>query len=227
MALFHYPKVKHRRRLAPRRFKNYRSYKRYLQNEFSRVCVYCRQPDSSAPNLNFGIDHYKPKGLQKFANLICDYSNLYYCCGSCNSRKNDYWPTDENAGPFIVAPCEHEMALHLRFNSKTGQIESRTVNGSHTVELLQLNEVATVQYRLTTLRIVDSFTAEVEKQEKLLKDVTRLFRNGKITQAQFDFEEQNIKEELKILHLTIQQHSGELALPPLRKVCLGISLMTP
>lgn len=119
MTVFQYPKSKHKRKLSPRQFKRYQTYKRYLQTEFSRVCVYCRQPDSSAPNLNFGVDHYRPKGIPRFASLICDYANLYYCCGNCNSRKNNDWPFDEKAGPYVVNPCDHEMAAHLRFDAKT------------------------------------------------------------------------------------------------------------
>lgn len=223
--LFQYPKAKHRRRLAPRRFKNYKTYKRYLQTEFSRVCVYCRQPDSSAPNLSFSVDHYRPKGIHRFAQLICDYDNLYYCCGSCNSRKSDYWPLDEKIGPFVVAPCEHEMAAHLRFNGTTGIVEARTPEGKHTEELLQLNDTATVQYRLVTLRTVRMYSAEIDEQEKLLNDVARLFRQGKISQDQFDEEMQLIRQELDDLRRTMQTYSGELPLPPLPRQRLGVSLV--
>ncbi len=227
MALFQYPKTKHRRKLTPRRFKNYRTYKRYLQTEFSRVCVYCRQPDSSAPNLNFSVDHYRPKGVRRFAHLVCDYDNLYYCCGSCNSRKNDYWPLDEKAGPFVVAPCEHEMAYHLRFNSTSGMVEARTPEGKHTEELLQLNDTATVQYRLGTLRTVRMYSVEISEQEQQLKDVALLFREGKITQKQHDEETQSIRDEIDDLRRTMQAYSGELPLPPLPRQRLGVSLVAP
>ena len=69
MSVFEYPKFQHARVFRPREFKNYRTYKPYLQREFGRACVYCQQPDSSAPNLNFGVDHYRPKGNRR-------------CCGS-------------------------------------------------------------------------------------------------------------------------------------------------
>lgn len=225
--LFQYPKAKYRRRLTPRRFKNYRTYKRYLQTEFARVCVYCRQPDSSAPNLNFSVDHYRPKGIHRFAHLVCDYGNLYYCCGSCNSRKNDYWPLDEKAGPFVVAPCEHEMAAHLRFNSTTGMVEARTPEGKHTEELLQLNDVATVQYRLATLRTVKMYATEIGVQQQLLKDLARLLRQTKITQAEHDSEALSIQQELDDLSRTMQTYSGDLPLPPIRRQRFGMSLVAP
>lgn len=225
MTVFQYPKSKHKRKLSPRQFKQYRTYKRYLQTEFSRVCVYCRQPDSSAPNLNFGVDHYRPKSIARFANLVCDYENLYYCCSNCNSRKNNDWPLDEKAGPYVVNPCDHEMAAHLRFNSKTGQVETRTPYGKHTEELLQLNDDAVVQYRLSTLTTVRLFAKEIELLEDQLKSLAGQLRNGTILQAQYDTEEQDINQDLTRLHHTLQTHTGKLPLPPLREKRLGISLM--
>lgn len=226
MALFQYPKSKHKRTLSPRKYKNYRSYKRILQTEFSRVCVYCRQPDSSSPNLNFGVDHYRPKGIARFSGLVCSYDNLYYCCGSCNSRKNDYWPLDEKKGPFIVAPCEHEMASHLRFNSTDGKVDPRTPEGKYTEELLQLNDVATVQYRLSTLRTVSMYLSAIDKHELQVKAVRRLFNEGKISQTEFDDEMASMGSELDDLRRTMQSYSGELPIPALQRQRFGVTLLT-
>ena len=227
MTVFQYPKSKHKRKLSPRQFKRYQSYKRYLQAEFSRVCVYCRQPDSSAPNLNFGVDHYRPKGIPRFASLVCDYENLYYCCSNCNSRKNNDWPLDETVGPYVVDPCDYEMAAHLRFNAKTGKVEARTPHGKHTEELLQLNDDAVVQYRLGTLTTVRLFAAEIEQQERQLKALTGQLRAGKISQTQYDAEEQAINQDLADLRHILKSHTGELPLPPLRKKRFGVSLVKP
>lgn len=224
MALFQYPKSKHKRTLAPRKYKNYRSYKRTLQTEFSRVCVYCRQPDSSAPNLNFGVDHYRPKGIPRFFNLICSYENLYYCCGSCNSRKSDYWPSDEKKGPLVVAPCEHEMASHLRFNGTSGTVEPKTPEGRYTEELLQLNDAVTVQYRLGTLRTVSMYRSEISKCELQVKAINRLFREAKITQEKRDAELALLATDLDELLRTMQSFNGELPIPPLLKQRLGLAL---
>lgn len=227
MTLFQYPKTKHNRKLSPRQFKRYRTYKRFLQTEFSRVCVYCRQPDSSAPNLNFGVDHYKPKGIPRFAHLVCAYENLYYCCSNCNSRKNNDWPLDEKVGPYIVNPCNYEMTSHLWFDGKTGRVEPRTPYGKHTEELLQLNDVATIQYRLGTLTTVRLFSAEVVKQERDLGVITGLLRDGKISQNEYDADVQSINQELTDLRCIMQKHTGELPLHPLRKKQLGIVLASP
>lgn len=207
----------------PRQFKRYQSYKPYLQVEFTRVCVYCRQPDSSAPNLNFGVDHYRPK--RRFANLVCSYENLYYCCANCNTRKSDYWPDDEAVGPYIVNPCDYEMATHLRFDGKTGLVEAKTPDGQYTEELLQLNEDATVQYRLSALTLVRVFSKETEKLQDQLKALARQLRAGQITQIEYESEERSINHDLADLLRTIQAHTGELPLRPLRRRLNGVDLL--
>jgi hypothetical protein len=223
VTLFNYPKSKHQCQLLPRQFKHYRADKRFLQAEFFRVCVYCRQPDSSAPNLNFGVDHYKPKGIPRFAKLDCTYDNLYYCCGSCNSRKNSYWPLDEKLGPYIVNPCDYEMTAHLRFDCRTGRVEPRSPHGKHTEELLH----ATVQYRIGTLRTVRLYSEEIEKLESLLKAVAVLLRNGKISLNDYNVEALSICQDIAEARYTMQAHTGELPLPPLKKQRMGVTLLSP
>lgn len=96
------------------------------------------------------------------------------------------------------------MAAHLRFNGTTGLVEHRTVEGEHTAALLQLNDAATVQWRLGTLRTVRMYATEIEEQSKLLEAAARLLREGKMSQAQFDAETKFIQEELIDLRHTMQ-----------------------
>lgn len=119
------------------------------------------------------------------------------------------------------------MAAHLRFNGTTGFVEHRTVEGEHTAELLQLNDAATVQWRLGTLRTVRMYATEIDEQSSLLKTAARLLREGKMSQAQFDDEAKSIHEELEDLRRTMQSFTGELPLPPLPKQRLGVSLLAP
>lgn len=221
---FQYPKNKFRRNLTPRLFKRYQTYKRYLQTEFSRVCVYCRQPDSSAPNLNYGVDHYRPKGISRFSKLVCEYTNLFYCCGNCNSRKNNYWPLDEKKGPYVVNPCDYEMASHLRFNSTSGKIETISEHGKHTEELLQLNEPASIKYRQGTLLTINIYLAEIKETKKQLIAVDKLLKKGEICLADYTLEVDEINKTLALLEETLQSFTGELPLQPLKKIKLGVIL---
>lgn len=117
------------------------------------------------------------------------------------------------------------MAAHLRFNGTTGLVESRTAEGEHTTELLQLNDAATVQWRVGTLRTVRMYATEIEEQGNLLKAAARLLREGKISQAQFADEEKAIHAELEALHRIMQSYTGDLPLPPLPKQRLGVQLL--
>lgn len=227
MSLFNYPKGKQKRQQTPRQFKNYGSYKRFLQHEFSRVCVYCRQPDTSAPNLNFGVDHYKPKGIKKFEDLICEYTNLYYCCGICNSRKNNSWPEDETKGPYVVNPCDYDMAHHLRFVAATGVIDTKSKDGQHTEELLQLNAKDRVKYRLNALLTLklceDQLTVLDVQLDKLRKD----FRSGAISEEVYDEAKAEIDGERIALSSLMHAVNGKEPLPPIRATKFNTNLTNP
>lgn len=224
MALFQYPPTKHSRKLTPRQFKRYQTYKRFLQAEFSRVCVYCRQPDSSTRNLNFGVDHYRPKGIPRFAGLICTYKNLFYCCGECNSRKSNYWPIDEAADPYVVNPCDFTMTNHLRFIGKTGHVEAKDRNGLFTVELLQLNEPSLVQSRNIALTLVKACETEIGKQERLLNLLTGQLRAGGISTAQYEMEKPSIEQEIENFRQALAALTGTLPLRPFTNRQLSVPL---
>ncbi|MCX2545365.1 hypothetical protein [Pseudomonas sp. COW5] len=216
--VFQYPKSKHTRSLAPRLFKRYQTYKRYLQHEFSRTCVYCRQPDSSAPNLNFGVDHYRPKGIPKFASLECNYQNLYYCCGSCNSRKNNDWPKDESKGPYIVNPCDYIMSQHLRFESTKGTMATRTKFGEYTEDLLQLNDPTQVEYRKTTLAILKMAAINLTSLNNQKTQIIQLFQQNTISADIYDDEIGNIDDEIKTIETFIQNNTGSKPLLRVRNL---------
>lgn len=119
------------------------------------------------------------------------------------------------------------MATHLRFDGKTGRVEHRTPHGKHTEELLQLNDEATVQYRLGTLRIVHLFTVEIEQQERQLRAIANLLRDGNISQNEHDAEALTLNQELAELRCTMQAQTGDLPLRLLQKKRLSITLLTP
>lgn len=216
MAVYQFPKARHARRLRPRQFKNYGSYKRWLQQEFSRVCVYCRAPDTHAgPALIFQVDHYRPKSLPPFAHLVAEYSNLYYCCGNCNCRKTNYWPANENTDPWVVNPCEHDMAVHLRFNSQTGLVEPRSPHGTWTAELLDLNGETVVQHRqfvLRQLRRIEQNRADLVAEAKRLQAALRL---NKIARTAFDTHMADIDADLQFCQRDADTLTGSLPARPL------------
>ncbi|GGD45593.1 hypothetical protein [Pseudoxanthomonas indica] len=225
MGLFEYPGTRHVRTLRPRKFKKYSTYKKYLQNEFSRLCVYCRQADSSVPSLIFSVDHYRPKGLPQFAHLLCEYSNLYYCCANCNSRKSNDWPATATSKR-VVNPCDDVMSEHLRFNSKNGMMHPHSEHGEHMEELLQLNDPDRVEFRRTLMSVVNRVQLDVlelnNQEAKLLKK----FSNSQISKTDFDDALSEIVEDREHLRLFIARSVGTKPLPPLPKSRMGIQLHT-
>lgn len=186
MRIFQFPKSRHTRRFKPKQYKHYGTYKRWLQAEFRRVCVYCRQPDSVAGrNLIFTADHYRPKGLPRFAHLVSDYSNLYYCCPTCNSFKNDFWPTDERKGPYVVNPCDHAMFDHIRFNAETGKHDPRSDFGVLTEALLHLNDPVSIEYRLDALATVKALESVIDKLLAERKEIEQDFNDGVLSAHEY------------------------------------------
>lgn len=225
MSLFQYPKARHARTVRPRLFKRYQPYKRYLQTEFTRLCVYCRQPDSSAPSLNFHVDHYRPKSLAQFAHLGCDYSNLYYSCQSCNTRKSNYWPRDEKRDPFIVNPCDHEMASHLRFDARSGRFASRSDYGRFTEELLDLNDETAVEYRLNTLAIVNAAERDIRVLEADLRSLDADVLAGRIDASLLGTEREDMIAAIARARSIIAAQTGTTALPALPRRRNGLDLL--
>jgi hypothetical protein len=216
MSLFQYSKSLYRRVLSPRQRKTYRGYKPYLQREFKRLCVYCQQPDSTAPNLNFGVDHYRPKSIPRFSNLICDYNNLFYCCGKCNSRKSSYWPIDEKNGPFIVNPCDFKMTDHVWFDSSTCEIISRSKHGKQTIDLLQLNCSELIAFRKQNLRLIEMTKKGLVELEQSANQLALKIKQGKITQNEFDAEYKEIKAEQSEYTEILENLTGTKKLNPIR-----------
>lgn len=150
---FRYPEAQHSRTQNPARFNDYTRYKPFLRIEFGRQCVYCRLPDGFKGEDAFGVDHYRP--VSRFPDLECEYGNLFYVCNTCNSRKGNFWPDlqDWAEARFILNPCDHRMAEHLRFESTL--VEPQTVTGKFTVEKLLLNHLPDVEYREFVLRSIN------------------------------------------------------------------------
>jgi 5-methylcytosine-specific restriction endonuclease McrA len=94
---FRYPRRRHVRRHGPRGYRNYRSYKPWLRDEFDFRCVYClwRERWCADGDHAFSVDHLLPRTTHP--ERLCDYDNLVYACCQCNALKQDA-PTVINPG---------------------------------------------------------------------------------------------------------------------------------
>lgn len=171
MLPFSYSKAKHRRTESPPVWRDYRTYKPVLRKEFNQKCIYCCRPDYlNVPS--FGVDHYKPKKV--FPELECEYCNLFYCCAACNSRKGMFWPDDDllALGCFVPNPCDHIMFDHLRYNSV--EVEYRSKAGQWTLDLLDLNDDNTVEYRRSILTLISALEHDESRYEQTIASIEAL-----------------------------------------------------
>lgn len=135
------------RRLVPQRrseikqYATYRSYKRFLREDFNKRCGYCDADDKFlGAAVAFHVDHFAPQ--KKFDELKTDYKNLIYSCRFCNGAKSDYWPSDCHLTSVIdeegiIDPCDSEYDKHLARNDK-GYIYPLTKLGGFIHRLLKL-----------------------------------------------------------------------------------------
>jgi hypothetical protein len=161
VAALSFPRERHQRSSDPGPFSRYQSYKRHLQREFHRKCVYCRVADWKGYDA-FGVDHYQPRS--RFPALVATWSNLFYACNACNTLKGDSVSSPEL---FLPNPCEHEMAAHLQYRG--ADVETYTQHGRWLAELLDL--AARRQLRELVLSALGLF---LTSRHELLRDLATL-----------------------------------------------------
>lgn len=169
---FRYPEVRHSRSQNPGPFSEYRRYKPFLKTEFVRQCVYCRMPDGIKGDDAFGVDHYRPSS--KFPELRTAYGNLFYSCNTCNRRKGNFWPGEQQrlAGVFIPNPCDHSMSEHLSYRGV--DIEPKSRAGQFVLDVLLLNDSESRSYRRWVVRSIERCLSEAARIMATLVELDRL-----------------------------------------------------
>jgi hypothetical protein len=116
---------------------------------------------------SFGVDHYRPRKL--FLHLSTTYSNLFYSCNCCNSRKGDFWPNASQVRDkeFIPNPCDRVMFEHLQY--KGAVITLKTPAGKQAEKILDFNDPASVEYRQFVLDVI----ADMERNRRELVELIK------------------------------------------------------
>ena len=122
--VFRYPSSPHIRRHGPLGYRNYRSYKPWLRDEFDFRCVYClwRERWCADGDHAFGVDHLLPQTTHP--DHIRAYDNLMYACNACNAFKQDI--------AFVVNPCEEGLGHHVEIESD-GRVRALTARGEEQI----------------------------------------------------------------------------------------------
>lgn len=105
------------------------------------ACKYCGVTETDTGGL-LTIDHFQPQS--KGGN---DYlQNLIYCCNRCNSYKYSYFPILPS-DPKIWNPRTTTRNQHF-FELENGHLKGLTTEGLATINLLRLNRLPLINYRL-------------------------------------------------------------------------------
>lgn len=119
---------------------SYLEYKKTIRYDFWYSCAYCTITESEAHAVYFTIDHYEPQTAKP--NLRNVYSNLMYCCGTCNERKSDRCPPAEarEAGYRFFRPDQDDFQEH--FDQSGWLLNGKTNTGNYTIQAVDLNRGA-------------------------------------------------------------------------------------
>lgn len=121
-------------RTCAKTYKDYKSFKPHLRDDFNKRCGYCDDNDFYAGGKrSYHIDHFKPHSIERFKHLKETYSNLVYSCPYCNNAKSNNWESKSG----FIDPCEDEYDNHIERTIK-GNIQYKTDQGKYIFENLKL-----------------------------------------------------------------------------------------
>lgn len=155
-------------RTCTKKYKSYRSFKKYLKEDFNSRCGYTDCPDFwFGGSKTFHIDHFKPK--TKNPELEVEYSNLVYCCSYVNILKSD----DE--GDYID-PCDADLNEHFK-RSSDGSIIPISNEGEYMHKSLKLYlkryqtiwMLEAIRCKMLTLKSLIEKEVDVVLKDSLLK----------------------------------------------------------
>ena len=157
----HYPQESHVRRHGPRGYRDYRSFKPWLRDEFDFRCVYClwRENWCADGEDSFSVEHL----LSRVAHpeRVCDYDNLLYACCRCNSLKQE--------GDVPVDPCREGWSQHVEVGPD-GLVQALTPVGADLIEVCRLNRPLLVNARRMIMEILEMLAASTsDKARRLLQ----------------------------------------------------------
>jgi HNH endonuclease len=133
-------------------------------------------PDGIKGSDTFGVDHYRP--TKRFPGLESTYSNLFYSCNCCNSRKGQFWPTDDQlrAGEFIPNPCDHVMFEHLQYQGVTVYLKSAA--GVLADRYMGFNDPVSLDYRQFVVDMIACLEGDRQEISETLTLIERRIRES-------------------------------------------------
>ena len=131
-------------RNCEKHYKDYHSYRKWLEEDFHHRCAYCDMADEWIDPLPFQIDHFIPRAeFEKVGriDLDTDYRNLMYSCPVCNRLKSDCFdgeiPENDILNPYLYNPVEVDYNT-IFYRDEDGHIRSEDPLGKQMIRQLQL-----------------------------------------------------------------------------------------
>jgi hypothetical protein len=159
----------------PNTGKYYSDWKEPLSIEGRGQCVYCTISLRSFGGIrNFHVEHYRPKGANKFPELENEYSNLFFACSICNGFKGDDWKSepstylDNNAYP---DPSKVNYSEFL-FQTNLYLIDSKYITGRYIIQKLFLNRPQLILER-KSFYLHEILKKEAEKLKDIVVEIKK------------------------------------------------------
>lgn len=175
---FEYPAHCHVRRHGPGGYKNYGSYRDWLRDEFTFLCIYCLQREQwLSRNGTFHLDHFVPMSIDPDGK--CEYTNLLYACATCNEAKSDILGLPD--------PCKvsYHQCLYI---TPEGRVRALNEHGERLRQVLLLDSESNVRWRSRLMRTLgalqEAYPALYQEYMSFPEDlpdlrVKRVVRNDK------------------------------------------------
>jgi uncharacterized protein (TIGR02646 family) len=104
-----------------------------LAQRFHFKCGYC---ESLMRHISYPhIEHYRPKGQQRFERLMFDWANWLLSCGVCNDEKWTEFP-ERDGFPLLLDPSNDEPRNHIGF--RRNFVFGLSDRGEATIQLVRL-----------------------------------------------------------------------------------------
>jgi len=164
-----------KRRKAKKTFKDYKSYKPWLREDFRYACVYCTIHEGEFGGFHsFHVEHFRPKS--RFPKLETEYTNLLYACWKCNSYKSEDWPSGYplKSGKGYLDPCSHDYEKYFTINSD-GVVMGNVGAAKYMIENLHLNSNFLIKTRNDRKRIRES----IDECKSIIKEIDSILNDEK------------------------------------------------
>lgn len=145
-----------------------------LKDMFSSKCAYCESEIEYVAYPH--IEHFKPKSL--YPEFCFSWENLMLACPRCNHEKRDFFPQENEGGPFINPTREDPNDFFLfEYDQETGTAnvipKENSPRASVTIERIGLNRPELVKRRSKFIRELTFIAIKASEGDEEALDLLR------------------------------------------------------